>query len=118
MSAPTRPTPSVTLPLALPPRARSEDNADTPRARLARLQPRQAPTLPLTRVRHLTSLDRLPRPAAPLSPTDPPAQALATLALNGAKGRMTGSVLAWAGRELAVFDLAEDEEDDEDGMED
>lgn len=31
---------------------------------------------------------------------------------------MTGSVLAWAGRELAVFDLAEDEEDDEDGMED
>jgi hypothetical protein len=38
---------------------------------------------------------------------------LASLALNGHRGRMTGSVLSWAGRELVVFDLAEDEEDEE-----
>jgi hypothetical protein len=41
-----------------------------------------------------------------------------SLALNGRKGRMTGSLLTWGGREVEVFDLADDEgagEDEEEG---
>ena len=58
----------------------------------------------------------------PLSPDDPPA---VELALNGRKGRMTGSLMCWGGREVEVFDLEEDEgveeeeeeEEEEEGME-
>lgn len=79
--------------------------------------PCQLPLLPLARVRHLASLDRLPRsnPESTLLSSDGKLPLpLASLALNGRKGRMTGSVLAWGGKELVVFDLAEDEEDEED----
>lgn len=83
----------------------------------------QLPALPLQRIRHITALDRLPRPdpsSATMLAADPHLPLpLASLALNGHPNRMTGSVLSWSGRELVVFDLAEDEgdedEDDESG---
>lgn len=71
----------------------------------------QAPYLPICRLRQLTSLKGLPR--APRAVGEPPSPPPVSLALNGNKGRMTGSILAWGGRELVVFDMAEDEEDEE-----
>ncbi|CED84140.1 Anaphase-promoting complex (APC), subunit 4 [Phaffia rhodozyma] len=65
--------------------------------------------LPLTRARHIASLDRLPRS----SPHGDPARPAVTLALNGNPSRMTGSLLTWEGRELIVFDMAEDEDGEE-----
>lgn len=80
--------------------------------------PHATENLPLNRCRHLSSLDRMPRGEA--SPDTAP---IVSLALNGRPGRMTGSILTWAGREIEVFDLEEDEgtvdlEREEDGLED
>ncbi|KAL7415568.1 anaphase-promoting complex, cyclosome, subunit 4-domain-containing protein [Mrakia frigida] len=66
-----------------------------------------SPLLPLSRCRHLSSLDRMPRPT-PGSNVPP-----VTLALNGRPGRMTGSLMVWGGREVEVFDLEEDEGNEE-----
>lgn len=58
--------------------------------------------LPLARVRHLEALDRMPI-------EENGGERAVELALNGRKGRMTGSLLVWGGREVEVFDLEEDE---------